>query len=202
MRMRKRKWVGPYLEKRKDYLNQDINLNEINKDIYLEIGSGMGDFIINSAINNPDIFYIGLEKDETCVAKILKRLEELNLDNVLILLNDANELDELFDNNTFSRIYLLFSDPWPKKRNHKRRLTYPTFLNKYYSLLKDDGDLIFKSDNDLFFEDSLTYVKESAFKIENVDYDYHKIKRDDILTGYEKRFINENKNINYLRLIK
>ena len=202
MRMRKRKWVGPYLEKNQDYLNQDINIENIKKDIYLEIGSGMGDFIINSAINNPNIFYIGLEKDETCVAKILKRLEELNLENVLILLNDANELNELFNAKSFNRIYLLFSDPWPKKKYHKRRLTYPTFLSKYYELLKDDGEIIVKSDNDDFFNDSLSYIKESKFNIIELDYDYHKIKRNDILTGYEKRFINENKNINYLKMTK
>ena len=202
MRMRKKKWVSSFLENEEEYLCKEIDLKKIDKDIHLEIGMGMGDFITNSAKNNPNNFYIGLEKDETCVARSIKKAQELELDNLKILLEDANHLQEIFEANTISYIYLLFSDPWPKKRYHKRRLTYPNFLNIYYDLLKDNGILIYKSDNDDFFNDTKEYIKESKFKILEIDDDYHKIKRDDILTGYENKFINENKNINYIKLLK
>ena len=202
MRMRKKKWVRPFLDNEKEYLTENIDLDNISNDIYLEIGMGMGDFIVESSKNNPDIFYIGLEKDETCVARAIIKAQDYHLDNLRIILDNADNIEELFKENTLSGIYLFFSDPWPKTRNHKRRLTYPTFLKKYYKILKKDGFLIFKTDNDLFFLDTLEYIKESEFKLIESTNDYHSINRNDILTGYERKFKEEGKNINYLKLIK
>ena len=202
MRMRKKKWVRPFLDNEKEYLTENIDLDNISNDIYLEIGMGMGDFIVESSKNNPDIFYIGLEKDETCVARAIIKAQDYHLDNLRIILDNADNIEELFKENTLSGIYLFFSDPCPKTRNHKRRLTYPTFLKKYYKILKKDGFLIFKTDNDLFFLDTLEYIKESEFKLIESTRDYHSIKRNDILTGYERKFKEEAKNINYLKLIK
>lgn len=196
--MRKKKWVRPFLDDEVEYLVDEIDLKDISKKIYLEIGMGMGDFITNSAKKNEDIFYIGLEKDETCVARAILKAKELELNNLKIMLKDASNLKELFPDESIDNIYLLFSDPWPKKRTHKRRLTYNTFLDIYYDLLKDNGSLIFKSDNDDFFNDSVEYFKNSKFKIIEINNDYHAIKRDDILTGYEDKFIKQGKNINYL----
>lgn len=198
MRMRKKKWVRPFLDDEVEYLVDEIDLKDISKKIYLEIGMGMGDFITNSAKKNNDIFYIGLEKDETCVARAILKAKELELNNLKIMLKDASNLKELFPSVSIDNIYLLFSDPWPKKRTHKRRLTYNTFLDVYYDLLKENGSLIFKSDNDDFFNDSVEYFKNSKFKIMEINNDYHAIKRDDILTGYEDKFIKQGKNINYL----
>lgn len=202
MRMRKKKWVRPFLDNEKEYLTENIDLDNISNDIYLEIGMGMGDFIVESSKNNPDIFYIGLEKDETCVARAIIKAQDYHLDNLRIILDNADNIEELFKENTLSGIYLFFSDPWPKTRNHKRRLTYPTFLKKYYKILKKDGFLIFKTDNDSFFLDTLEYIKESEFKLIESTRDYHSINRNDILTGYERKFKDEGKNINYLKLIK
>lgn len=202
MRMRKKKWVRPFLDNEKEYLTENIDLDNIYNDIYLEIGMGMGDFIVESSKNNPDIFYIGLEKDETCVARAIIKAQDYHLDNLRIILDNADNIEELFKENTLSGIYLFFSDPWPKTRNHKRRLTYPTFLKKYYKILKKDGFLIFKTDNDSFFLDTLEYIKESEFKLIESTRDYHSINRNDILTGYERKFKDEGKNINYLKLIK
>ena len=202
MRMRKKKWVKPFLDDEKDYLIDKIDLDHINKEIYLEIGMGMGDFIVESAKNNPDIFYIGLEKDETCVARSIIKAKDNQLNNLKIMLDNADNIEELFKEDCLSGIYLFFSDPWPKTRNHKKRLTYPTFLKKYYKILKKDGFLIFKTDNDSFFLDTLEYINESDFIVVESTRDYHSIERNDILTGYERKFKEEGKNINYLKLIK
>lgn len=199
MRMRKRKWVDEFLKEEKEYLISDaFNF----ADIYLEIGMGMGDFIVESAKRNPDLFYIGLEKDATCVARAIKKAKEMNVSNLKIIHNDASKLLELFKPSTISRIYLHFSDPWPKKGHHKRRLTYNTFLKIYDSLLKANGDLIFKTDNHDFYLDSLEYFNTSSLKIETNDDNYHRIKRDEPLTAYETKFMNLGLPIHYVRLIK
>lgn len=199
MRLRKRKWVDPYLENEKDILCTSL---KGYKDFYLEIGMGMGDFIIESSLLDKDRFYVGLEKDRTCVAKAIVKAKEKDLNNLKILLGDANNLLEMFDEGSVSRIYLHFSDPWPKKGYHKRRLTYPTFLKRYEYLLKDGGQIIFKTDNEDFFKDSLDYFKESSFVLEEINEDYHAIKRDEPITGYEAKFINEGKPIYYARYRK
>lgn len=199
MRMRRRKWVRPFLEEENEYLIKDA-LNYQN--IYLEIGMGMGDFIVESAKRNPDLFYIGLERNDSCVARAIKKAQEAEVKNLKIILADASNLLELFKPGSVDRIYLHFSDPWPKKQHHKRRLTYPTFLKIYATLLNDNGQLIFKSDNALLFEDSLDYFNESNFKIETIDRDYHKVLRDEPLTGYEAKFKDAGNPIYFVSLSK
>lgn len=202
MRMRKKKWVKPFLEEENNYLIKDYTTIKNHKKIYLEIGMGMGDFICASAFNNPDIFYIGLEKDETCVARAIKKAEELKLNNLKISLANADMIDEYFNEKSVDRIYLHFSDPWPKKGHHKRRLTYPTFLNKYKKILKDDGTIIFKTDNHDFFIDSLEYFEEANLKTVDINYNYHEIYRDEPLTAYEQKFKELGLPIYYIKLSK
>ncbi|MBQ3419539.1 MAG: tRNA (guanosine(46)-N7)-methyltransferase TrmB [Erysipelotrichaceae bacterium] len=202
MRMRKKKWVKPFLEEENNYLIKDYTTIKNHEKIYLEIGMGMGDFICASAFNNPDIFYIGLEKDETCVARAIKKGEELKLNNLKISLANADMIDEYFNEKSVDRIYLHFSDPWPKKGHHKRRLTYPTFLNKYKKILKDDGTIIFKTDNHDFFIDSLEYFKEANLKTVDINYNYHEIYRDEPLTAYEQKFKELGLPIYYIKLSK
>lgn len=199
MRMRKRKWVEPFLKEENKYLIE--NALEYD-DIYLEIGMGMGDFITTSAKNNPNDFYIGLEKDPTCVARAIKKAEELNLNNLKISYANANNILESFKPNSVKGIYLHFSDPWPKKAHHKRRLTYPTFLQSYDVLLKDDGFVIFKTDNDDLFNDSLEYFKESPFIVNDINFDYYSIKRDEPMTAYEKKFVSLGNKIHFAKLLK
>lgn len=197
--MRKRKWIDPFLNEEKTYsLESALDY----KDIYLEIGMGMGDFIIESCLKNPDRLYIGLEKNSTCCARAIKKAIDNNVTNLKIMHTDASKLLEVFSLNSVNTIYLHFSDPWPKKAHHKRRLTYKTFLDLYYQILINNGHIIFKTDNDLLFEDSLQYFKESKFKIEEVDADYHKTKRDEPLTGYERKFKELGNPIHYVRLLK
>ena len=133
--MRKKKWVSPFLENEKEYLILDVKSIDTDKPIHMEIGMGMGDFICDSAIKNKGIYYIGLEREATCVARAIKKAKDYQLDNFKVLLNDANNIEELCNEHSLDTIYLHFSDPWPKKRYHKRRLTYLPFLLKYEKML-------------------------------------------------------------------
>ena len=199
MRMRKKKWVRPFLDNEKEYLSEKI---ESDLPIYLEIGMGMGDFICESALINKDIFYVGLEKDETCVARAIIKAKELGLDNFKVMHINADEILEHINEKSIDRIYLHFSDPWPKKGHHKRRLTYNSFLDKYKFILKDNGEIIFKTDNRDFFIDSLEYFKEADLKVLDISYDYHSVKRDEPLTGYERKFKDLGYPVYYVKLAK
>ena len=199
MRMRKRKWIDPYLENENVYLIKDAHNF---KNVYLEIGMGMGDFITASAKENPDIFYIGLERIDACVARAIKKARELNLENIRIIRADAVHLTELFEEKSVKRIYLHFSDPWPKRKTHKRRLTYNTFLDIYNKVLTDDGDIIFKTDNVALFDDSLEYFKSSPFEIIETSRNYHETLHTEPKTGYEEKFVSMGLPIYYARLRK
>ena len=199
MRLRKRKWVDPLINSDTKYIIS--NTFEYDNFI-LEIGMGMGDFIIESALNNKNTLFVGLEKDRTCVGKVLRKLEENSIENVKILLFDATNILDVVKENSVSHIYLHFSDPWPKKHHHKRRLTYPTFLKRYETILKDHGQLTFKTDNVGLYDDSLEYVKESNFKLLEENRDYHSIKRNEPMTAYERKFVDLGYPIYYLLLEK
>ena len=199
MRLRKRKWVDPLINSDDKFI---INNTFSYDNFILEIGMGMGDFIIESAKLNPNIQYIGLEKDRTCVGKVIRRLQSENIENLKILLADATNLNELVKDNTVNHLYLHFSDPWPKKHYHKRRLTYPSYLKMYERILKSDGLLTFKTDNVDLFNDTLEYIKESNFEVVELDRDYHKVKREEALTAYENKFKDQGIHINYLLLRK
>ncbi len=196
MRIRKRKWVAPYLEKEDRYLVREKPLKLIAETVYLELGMGMGDFIAHSAATNKDILYIGFEKEMTCVAKACQKFNELDIDNVLVIHDDIKCLAEYFDRQV-DRIYLPFSDPWPKKGHTKRRLTHKNFLDLYKDILKDDGVIILKTDNSPFFDFSIMSFLEDDFKMIEFSTDRHRIPNEDILTAYERKFIEEGKQIYY-----
>lgn len=199
MRMRKKKWVKPFLEKEELYLISDLNDFNTDKPIYIEIGMGMGDFITQSAKLNPDIFYVGLEKEETCVARSIKKAIDLNLDNFKVIHLDAINIKDIIPDNKIDLIYLHFSDPWPKKRNHKRRLTYMPYLKMYEDILKDKGVLVFKTDNELFFDDSILYFEQSNFINLQLDRNYYK--ENEPMTAYQEKFVLEGKPIYYAKYI-
>ena len=199
MRLRKRKWVDPLINSDKKYI---IDNAFSYTDFVLEIGMGMGDFLIETAFLNPNIQYIGLEKDRTCVAKVIRKLEENNINNLKLLLADAGNITDLIKDNSVSHIYLHFSDPWPKKHHHKRRLAYPSYLKIYDKILKDNGFITFKTDNVSLFDDTLEYIKESNLKVLKIDRNYHKINRNEPLTSYERKFKDQGVHINYLLLKK
>ncbi|WP_455677681.1 tRNA (guanosine(46)-N7)-methyltransferase TrmB [Sharpea azabuensis] len=159
--------------------------------LYIEIGMGKGDFILENARRYPDINFIGMEKFTTVLDKALKKaLKEGMPKNLIFLKDDAVRLPELFENGELDRIYLNFSDPWPKSRHAKRRLTYPSFLELYKNALKKQGEMIFKTDNRNLFEYSLVTFANNGFVFEDVCLDLHHQEgyEDNIQTEYERKF--------------
>ena len=197
MRMRKKKWVSPFLENEEKYLIPDLHSLNGDKPVYVEIGMGMGDFITQSAVLHPEIFYVGIEREETCVARAIRKAQDAGIDNFRVLLADADTIEELCDPDSIDLIYLHFSDPWPKKRTHKRRLTYPPLLKKYEMILKDKGSIIFKTDNEAFYDDSLTYFEESNFVLVESDRNYYR--DNEPMTAYQAKFVKEGKPIYYAK---
>ncbi|MBP5279262.1 MAG: tRNA (guanosine(46)-N7)-methyltransferase TrmB, partial [Erysipelotrichaceae bacterium] len=148
---------------------------------------------------HPEIFYVGIEREETCVARAIKKAQDNSLENFRVMYKDADYIEELCDENSVDLIYLHFSDPWPKKRNHKRRLTYMPFLAKYEKILKDGGIIIFKTDNEGFYDDSLTYFENSNFRLLEADRNY--FVEGEPMTAYQAKFVAEGKPIFYAKYI-
>lgn len=193
MRLRRKRWAPPLIEENKGiYVLESKTLETfINKDKVnaLEIGSGKGGFIVNMAKKYPNISFIGIEQNESAFALCLKKVVEENAElvNLKMIRDDANVVLDFILDEAIDAIYLNFSDPWPKSRHHKRRLTYPLMLNKYERILKKDGKVIFKTDNELLFNDSVEYFKEKKWHLISVDYDY-KLEESDVMTEYEEKF--------------
>lgn len=208
MRLRHRKWGDEFLLENKNLIKDKDNLDQdfidfINHDnLRLEIGVGRGDFIVQMALANPNVYFLGVEMSSMALAIAGKKIIENEIKNVLLINIDMHYLFEKIGENKFDIIYLNFSDPWPKKRQHKRRLTYPTCLNEYYKELKKDGKVIFKTDNDLLFEDSILYFEESPLEIISITRDYAVLDNDDKMTEYEKKFRGLNTPIKRLIAIK
>lgn len=169
--------------------------------ISLEIGMGKGDFIIDMATKNPNINFIGVEKYTSIVAKALKKLDEINLPNLKIINIDAKELNDIFDKE-IKTIYLNFSDPWPKKRHARRRLTSSDFLKIYDDIFIDKKEIIQKTDNLGLFASSIVSLSEYGYTIKEVSLD---LANEDIKTSeteYERKFKSQGVKINYLKAIK
>ncbi|MDF9866894.1 tRNA (guanine-N7-)-methyltransferase [Bacilli bacterium PM5-3] len=167
------------------------------KPIHLEIGIGKGDFIIGMAKKHPKVNFVGVEKFGTVLVKALEKVENEGLENVLLIKEDATNLDEYFNENTFECIYINFSDPWPKKRHYKRRLTYKSFLEIYERLLKKDGFLKQKTDNKSLFESSLISYNDYGTNFEMVSVDLHASEhaKENIMSEYERKFSSMNQPI-------
>ena len=208
MRLRHRKWGDEFLLENKNLIKDKDNLDQdfidfINHDnLRLEIGVGRGDFIVQMALANPNVYFLGVEMSSMALAIAGKKIIENEIKNVLLINIDMHYLFEKIGENKFDIIYLNFSDPWPKKRQHKRGLTYPTCLNEYYKELKKDGKVIFKTDNDLLFEDSIPYFEESPLEIVSITRNYDVLDNDDKMTEYEKKFRGLNTPIKRLIAIK
>lgn len=158
-----------------------------NKEIHAEIGSGRGKFIYEMAINNPDIMFIAIEKYSSALYKLIQRLETNPLNNLKVICADAIDIDKIFDKD-INTLYLNFSDPWPKKRHHKRRLTSEIFLNKYENIFKNDKIIIMKTDNQDLFEYSIISFVDSGYKIKDISLDLHNKEIFNIKTEYEEKF--------------
>ncbi len=186
----------------KDYLSLKGKWKSVfNNDnpIYLEIGMGKGEFIINMALNNPHINFIGIEKYSSVLVHAIKKID-FEIPNLRIINADATNIEDFFERE-ISRIYLNFSDPWPKNRHEKRRLTSPNFLKKYDSIFKDEKNIIFKTDNCGLFEYSLISLSNYGYVIKELSLDLVNSEYEDIKTEYEEKFEKKCK-INYVNVTK
>jgi len=157
--------------------------------IYLEIGMGKGQFIMNNALNNPDINYIGCELVNSVIYKAAKKISEKEIPNLYLINYDAFKLNEVFEKDEIEKIFLNFSDPWPKSRHEKRRLTSGEFLNVYKKFLVKDGLIEFKTDNRKLFEYSIMKFNELRYDILELSLDLHSDKENIINTEYEDKFV-------------
>lgn len=171
-----------------------------NHPIELEIGCGKGKFIYEKALNNKEINFIGIEKFDSVIVRALEKIIISPLDNLKFIRFDANEVNEIFKDNEINNIYLNFSDPWPKKRQAKRRLTSPKFLNSYTKILKPNGRLFIKTDNFGLFEYSMMSLNNhDSFEIGDISLDLYKfLPEDNIQTEFEIKFIKLNKPIFFI----
>ena len=162
--------------------------------VILEIGMGKGKFISTLAKENPNNLYIGIEVSKPVLALAIKKLsrfeqeENMAINNLVLLSNDAKELSDIFAKNEVDKIYLNFSDPWPKKKHEKRRLTSDTFLDVYRNILSLDGDIEFKTDNRKLFEYSILNLNKNNVNMEYISLDLHKEDVLNVVTEYEEKF--------------
>ena len=158
--------------------------------IEIEVGMGKGKFIMELAGRHPDVNFIGIERYPSVLLRALKKRGELELPNIYFLCVDARELSDIFAPGEVDRIYLNFSDPWPKDRHAKRRLTSPDFMRVYDAVLARDGRLEFKTDNQELFAYSLRSIPEAGWRIEAFTRDLHhsELAEGNVMTEYETKF--------------
>lgn len=160
--------------------------------IHIEIGMGKGQFIMTLAKEHPEINYVGIEKYSSVLVRALEKQQEMELPNIKFIRMEAENIAEVFAPGEVARIYLNFSDPWPKDRHAKRRLTSVQFLQRYENILQKDGHLIFKTDNRDLFDFSLEQVEEAEHWILlNHTFDLHHSEyvEGNVMTEYEQRFV-------------
>lgn len=208
MRLRNVKNAKEIVENSQYSINEPKNFKGYFKDIFknnnpihLEIGMGKGNFIIGMAKKYPNINFIGLEKYESVMVRAIEKLDSLDLPNLILIRYDATTIDEIFDKE-IDTLYLNFSDPWPKSRHAKRRLTSPVFLKLYDNIFKSEKRIIQKTDNIKLFAYSLETLSNYGYTFDKVSLDLHNEDVDNIETEYEKKFSNEGIKINYLNAKK
>ena len=177
------------------------DLFQNNNPIHLEIGMGKGDFLIDMALNNPNINFIGVELYSNVIARAAKKLQNFHLSNLKIINCNAEELPNIFDKE-IDLIYLNFSDPWPKKRNAKRRLTSQYFLNIYDNIFKNKKIILQKTDNEQLFESSIISLTTYGYQITDISLDLWATDKIYSKTEYEQKFIDKGIKILFLQAEK
>lgn len=179
------------------------NIFNNDNDIYMELGCGKGQFSLKQAEMHPDRNYIAVEGQDTVLLRALEKAAIAQLSNIKFMQAFVQDVTEYFENDELSGIYLNFSDPWPKDRHAKRRLTHSKFLKGYATVIKDSGIVEFKTDNDALFEFSIGEIKANDFEILEYSRDIHSsaFPSKDITTEYEDKFKGANKNINYVKFV-
>ncbi len=202
MRLRNIPGAGEVIEKSEYVIKTPHEMkghwNEIFRNsnpIYIEIGMGKGRFITENALNNPGINYIGIERYTSVLLRAVQKMDELEKEtrpsNLRFLCMDAAEITDVFEKEEVSKIFLNFSDPWPKERHAKRRLPSKEFLKRYDGILKNNGDLEFKTDNKDLFDFALSELEPAGWKLKAVTRDLHndpEMSEGNIMTEYEEKF--------------
>lgn len=168
--------------------------------IYVEIGMGKGQFLYEQALQNPHINFIGIEKYDSVIVRAIERIEEKPLSNLKMIRMDAEHINQIFDHEV-DKIYLNFSDPWPKDRHAKRRLTSPHFL-KQYAEISRHLEIEMKTDNCHLMEYSIITFHEFGFQFKELFLDLHQSKTNIIMTEYEQKFVKLGKPIYYICVMK
>ena len=190
MRTKYKPWAKPYLEEHTEVQVTEEVLSTLDN-IYLEIGSGKGQFLVEMSKKNPTRNYLGIERNVTCAGFTAKKLVVEEITNAKLLFMDAEKALSMMKEKSVNILYLNFSDPWPKTRHHKRRLTSDRFTSLYKKVLKDDGVIIQKTDNLELFDFSIETFLEAGFKIIEEDRNYM-LDDEDVLTEYEEDFRSKN----------
>ena len=211
MRLKNVKGANEIIEKGTYFISNPTNYKgnwesvfENNNPINIEIGMGKGDFIIENAIKYPNINFIGIEKFDSVIVRAIQKSNELELKNLKLIRMDALNIDEVFSQE-IDTIYLNFSDPWPKARHEKRRLTSKIFLEKYSKIFKTKEHIIMKTDNIDLFNYSKESLESNGYHINyytNDLYQNQKYLQDNIPTEYEKKFVKLGIKINKLDATK
>lgn len=197
MRMRKKKNVDQRIERCGSYFVSDPQSLKgkwgkefgNSNPIHLEIGCGKGGFVAGMAELHPEINFVAAEICIDAMVIAVEKVCEKELKNVRFINIDAKMLTEYFEDGECGRVYLNFSDPWPKSGHYKRRLTYKDFLELYRKVLCRDGEIHFKTDNMKLFEFSLASFSQNGFKMKNISLDLHNSNFEgNVMTEYEKRF--------------
>ena len=197
MRLRHKPWASEFIAEHSQYAIANPERykgkwHEVfgnHNPIHIEVGTGKGQFLAGMSVQNPDINYIGIELFESVIVAALQKIVDLQLPNMKLLNVDASHLTEYFDDNEIDRVYLNFSDPWPKTRHSKRRLTYKSFLSLYERILKKGGEIHFKTDNQGLFEFSLISFSEYGLQLQFLSLDLHNSAFEgNIMTEYEEKF--------------
>ena len=197
MRLRNKPWAQDKLDAHPEYVPQEAEQFrgkwqtrfEKVQPLHIEVGSGKGRFIVEMAKAHPEINYISIEIQTSVIVSVLELQLEAQLPNLQILHADGRNLNQYFEPGEVSRVYLNFSDPWPKKRHEKRRLTSADFIKQYEEILVADGEIHFKTDNQGLFEYTLYSFSQYGVKLKQVWLDlHHSDFEGNIMTEYEEKF--------------
>ncbi len=173
-----------------------------NLKLMLELGSGASTFSVNMAKLYPEHKFIAMEYKEELLLKAIEKVESEGIDNLKFIRFRIESIEDIFSKNSVDTIYLNFSDPWPKARHYKRRLTYRDFLSFYKNILVDNGIIEFKTDHDDMYEFTLEELEVAGFEILEKSYDLHSEKQDVVMTDYEKKYVANGLKIKYVKAMK
>ncbi|TWI56919.1 tRNA (guanosine(46)-N7)-methyltransferase TrmB [Halalkalibacter nanhaiisediminis] len=197
MRLRHKPWATEELERHPHIVIQNPSQHKgkwkelfgNDHPIHVEVGTGKGQFLVGMGVLHPDINYIGIEKYDSVLLTAMERVKESEQPNVKFLNEDVGELLDFFSDEEIDRVYINFTDPWPKNRHEKRRLTYKGYLRLYEQLLKRNGEVHFKTDNQGLFEYSLESFANYGMTLHQVSLDLHRSNyKGNVMTEYEEKF--------------